>query len=205
MEFSRQEYWSGLLFFLQGIFPTQGFNLCLLSLLHKQTDSFNTMSPGKPFSEVMIIAMIKKLQILKLLTIFYNINTFQNTLENIPSSKSTNLEIIEFAYSLYVPHSLWCLILAIPAITSIVRVLLYSTLFHVSYWIQLTHTWLNLLIITSFILLYVQSFINIYIIKSNILALKDLLSLSEFVVQRKDLLFSYPKNSQKTKGSFFNK
>lgn len=121
-------------------------------------------------------------------------------LENIPSSKSTNLEIIEFAFSLSpYPHSLWCLILAIPAITSVVRVLLYSTLFHVSYWIQLTHTWLNLLIITSFILLYVQSFINVYIIKSNILAFKAILSLSEFVVQRKDLLFSSLKNFQKTK------
>ena len=29
MEFSRQEYWSGLLFLLQGIFPTQGSNLGL--------------------------------------------------------------------------------------------------------------------------------------------------------------------------------
>ena len=30
MEFSRQEYWSGLHFLLQGIFPTQGSNLGLL-------------------------------------------------------------------------------------------------------------------------------------------------------------------------------
>ena len=30
MEFSRQEYWSGLPFLLQGIFLTQGSNLCLL-------------------------------------------------------------------------------------------------------------------------------------------------------------------------------
>ena len=29
MEFSRQEYWSGLLSLLQGIFPTQGSNPCL--------------------------------------------------------------------------------------------------------------------------------------------------------------------------------
>ena len=36
MEFSRQEYWSGLPF---PTFPTQGSNLCLLSLLHWQTDS----------------------------------------------------------------------------------------------------------------------------------------------------------------------
>ena len=38
-EFSSQEYWSGLPFFLQGIFPTQGLNLCLLCLPHWQADS----------------------------------------------------------------------------------------------------------------------------------------------------------------------
>ena len=32
--FSRQEYWSGLHVFLQGIFLTQGSNPCLLWLLH---------------------------------------------------------------------------------------------------------------------------------------------------------------------------
>ena len=36
MEFSRQEYWSGLPFLLQGIFPTQGLNP---TLLHWQVDS----------------------------------------------------------------------------------------------------------------------------------------------------------------------
>ena len=34
MEFSRQEYCMGCLFLLQGIFPTQGSNLCLLHLLY---------------------------------------------------------------------------------------------------------------------------------------------------------------------------
>ena len=35
MGFSRQEYWgAGCHFLLQGIFPTQGLNPCLLSLLH---------------------------------------------------------------------------------------------------------------------------------------------------------------------------
>ena len=34
MEFSRQEYWSGLPFLSQGIFPTQGSNLSLLRLRH---------------------------------------------------------------------------------------------------------------------------------------------------------------------------
>ena len=34
MGFSRQKYWSGCHFLLQGIFPTQGSNLGLLCLLH---------------------------------------------------------------------------------------------------------------------------------------------------------------------------
>ena len=33
MGFSRQEYWRGCRFLLQGIFPTQGWNFCLLHLL----------------------------------------------------------------------------------------------------------------------------------------------------------------------------
>ena len=39
MEISRQEYWSGLHFVFQGIFPTQGSNPWLLSLFHWQADS----------------------------------------------------------------------------------------------------------------------------------------------------------------------
>ena len=39
MEFSRQEYGSGLHFLLQGIFPTQGLNPHLLHLLHWWVDS----------------------------------------------------------------------------------------------------------------------------------------------------------------------
>ena len=42
MEFSRQEYWSGL------PFPTQGSNLRLLSLLHWQAGSLPLAPPGKP-------------------------------------------------------------------------------------------------------------------------------------------------------------
>ena len=48
MEFSRQEYWSGLPCPLQGIFPTQGSNPCLLHLLHWQVDSLPLAPPGKP-------------------------------------------------------------------------------------------------------------------------------------------------------------
>ena len=42
MGFSRQEYSNECRFLLQGIFPTQGSNLCLLHLLHLQTDSLAT-------------------------------------------------------------------------------------------------------------------------------------------------------------------
>ena len=39
MGFSRQEYWAGLPFLLQGVFLTQGSNLSLLCLLYWQEDS----------------------------------------------------------------------------------------------------------------------------------------------------------------------
>ena len=39
MGFSRQKYWMGCHFLLQGIFPTQGLNPGLLCLLHWQADS----------------------------------------------------------------------------------------------------------------------------------------------------------------------
>ena len=46
VEFSRQQYWSGLPFLLQGIFPTQGSNP-YLCLLHRQADSLPLTPPGK--------------------------------------------------------------------------------------------------------------------------------------------------------------
>ena len=48
MGFSRQEYWSGCHALLQGIFPTQWSNPCLLYLLHLQAGSLPLASPGKP-------------------------------------------------------------------------------------------------------------------------------------------------------------
>ena len=45
---SQQEHCSGLPFPLQGIFPTQGSNLCLLHLLPWQVDSLPPVPPGKP-------------------------------------------------------------------------------------------------------------------------------------------------------------
>ena len=50
MGFSRQEYWSGLLLLLQGIFLTQGSNLHLSSSLYWQAGSLPIAPPGKPRS-----------------------------------------------------------------------------------------------------------------------------------------------------------
>ena len=47
MGFSRQEYWNGLPFLLQGIFPTQGLNPHLLCLLHWHAGSLPLAPPGK--------------------------------------------------------------------------------------------------------------------------------------------------------------
>ena len=50
MGFARQEYWRvGCHAFLQGIFPTQGSNLCLLCLLHCQVGSLPLVPPEKPW------------------------------------------------------------------------------------------------------------------------------------------------------------
>ena len=49
MGLPKQEYWSGLHFFLlQGIFPSQGSNMHLLYLLHWQANSLPIVPPGKP-------------------------------------------------------------------------------------------------------------------------------------------------------------
>ena len=48
MEFSRQEYWSGLPFPSPGIFPAQGSNLSLLHLLDWQVDSLPLSHLGSP-------------------------------------------------------------------------------------------------------------------------------------------------------------
>ena len=47
MEFSRQEYWSGLPFPTPGDLATQGLNLSLLGLLHWHEDSLPLAPPGK--------------------------------------------------------------------------------------------------------------------------------------------------------------
>ena len=50
MEFSRQEYWSGLSDPHPGVFPTQGSNSCLLRLLRWQGCSLMLAPPRKPFT-----------------------------------------------------------------------------------------------------------------------------------------------------------
>ena len=52
MEFSRQVYWSGLPFLLQGIFPTQGLNL---SLLHWQAGSLPLSPQGSPLNRLPVM------------------------------------------------------------------------------------------------------------------------------------------------------
>ena len=47
MEFSKPEYWSGMPFLLQGIFPTQGSNL---NLLYWQSSSLRLSHQESPFS-----------------------------------------------------------------------------------------------------------------------------------------------------------
>ena len=44
-------------FLLQGIFPTQRLNLCLLCLLHWQVDSLPAEPPGRPQSAIAYIKM----------------------------------------------------------------------------------------------------------------------------------------------------
>ena len=46
----RQEYWSGLHFLLQGIFPTQQLNPYLWHLLHWQAQSLSLSYLGSPRS-----------------------------------------------------------------------------------------------------------------------------------------------------------
>ena len=57
MEFSRQEYWSGCHFLLQGVFSSQGSNLLCLHFPHWQVDSLPTVPPG--MSQVTGIVIIK--------------------------------------------------------------------------------------------------------------------------------------------------
>ena len=50
MEFSRQEYWSGLPFHSLGDLSNTGIKPCLFGLLHWQAGSLPAEPPGKPMS-----------------------------------------------------------------------------------------------------------------------------------------------------------
>ena len=50
--FSGKNTWVGCHFLLQGIFPIQGLNPCVLSLLHWQADSLSLVPPGKPHASL---------------------------------------------------------------------------------------------------------------------------------------------------------
>ena len=69
MEFSRQEYWSGCYFLLQGIILTQGLNLYLLHLLHWHVDYLPPCHLGSP---------IYISSTYPYLTAYYSRNTFRN-------------------------------------------------------------------------------------------------------------------------------
>ena len=58
---------AGCHFLLQGIFPTQGSNLCLL---HWQTDSLPLELPGKPCWKVYWVSNKKQLRVITLLETF---------------------------------------------------------------------------------------------------------------------------------------
>ena len=61
MEFSRQEYWSGCHFLLQGIFSIQGSKLRLLCLLHWQVDSLPLRHQRSPAG--LLLGLVSSTQI----------------------------------------------------------------------------------------------------------------------------------------------
>ena len=69
MGFFRQEYWSGLplLPLLQGIFPTQEWNPCLLH--YWQVDSLPSEPPGKPSNYIELVH--SAFQIYSIFLLFY--------------------------------------------------------------------------------------------------------------------------------------
>ena len=58
IEFSRQEYWSGLPFLLQGIFPTQGLNP---GLPHCSQILYRLSHQGRPLSRVKLLSRVQLL------------------------------------------------------------------------------------------------------------------------------------------------
>ena len=80
MGLPRQEYWSGLHFLLQGIFPTQG--LGLLCLLHWQVGSLplgHLRSPGPP-EKCLLMSSIVSSDEKKILITMFKISYFPSWL-----------------------------------------------------------------------------------------------------------------------------
>ena len=91
MEFSRQEYWSGLHALLRGIFPSQGLNPRLLCLLHWQAGPLPLVPPGKAhFPGVAAFSQIRQLHnfLLPLLSLtrFEPLNTLRTSSAVLASS-----------------------------------------------------------------------------------------------------------------------
>ena len=58
VEFSRQEYWSGCHFLLQGIFPAQGLNLSIVCFLHCQQILYGLNHQGNQLLQLYIYIYI---------------------------------------------------------------------------------------------------------------------------------------------------
>ena len=57
MEFSRQEYWSGLPFSSPGALPNPGIESVSIESPHWQADSLPPVLPGKPFMEHRLVVI----------------------------------------------------------------------------------------------------------------------------------------------------
>ena len=97
MEFSRQEYWSGLPFPTPGIFLTQGLNPHLLHLLHWQADSLPLCHLGSPHQRKRSCVHSQYLQALIDLSIHIDCVFY----------KRENGDFF-FFFFFFFGHSMWC-------------------------------------------------------------------------------------------------
>ena len=104
MGFSRQEYWSGCHFLLQGIFPTQGSNP---HLLHWRTSSL-PLAPKKPFLLYISLYILLVLFLHRILTSTSQYHQYINSLQaqNITLSGQTAKQNLgrKFGYIGYIPY-----------------------------------------------------------------------------------------------------
>ena len=93
MEFSKQEYWSGVPFPTPGTFPTQGWNPHLLCVLHWQVDSLPLVPPGNPWIslDIQVACSISLLKLMLLLLLLSRFSQMSMILMSIP--------VLIFAYS----------------------------------------------------------------------------------------------------------